>query len=99
VLNYGSRLTGADDECPSWSHHESSELYYAVGEEVYKVSLHGARAIRGGHALGGSIRCSKKRGSAKEMLEVSGRLGLGQTCPGQPWPLLTQVRGRCPTLK
>lgn len=97
ILNYGSRLMGADDTCPSWSRHESSELFYVVGDEVYKVKLSGARATRGGHALGGSIRCSKKRGSAAEMRPVGSRFG--QTCPGQPWPLLTQVRGACPTLK
>lgn len=97
VLNYGSRLMGADETCPGWSRHESSELFYGVGDEVYKVKLGGARATPRGHALGGSIRCSKKGGSADEMLQGAGRFG--QTCPGQPWPVLTQVRGPCPRLK
>lgn len=97
VLNYGSRLMGADETCPGWSRHESSELFYAVGDEVYKVKLGGARATPRGHALGGSIRCSKKCGSADDMLPAAGRFG--QPCPGQPWPVLTQVRGPCPRLK
>jgi hypothetical protein len=97
VLNYGSKLLGADERCPAWRRHESSELFFAVGDEVYKVKLNGAWATPRGHALGGSIRCSKKPGSADEMLRLSRRFG--KPCPGQPWPVLTQVRGPCPRLK
>jgi hypothetical protein len=88
ALNFGTRDEPYDDRCPDLRRLEKSELYYAVGNEVFKVTLQ-AVSFRGGHAAT-AVRCSKKRGSAGdfERLRVN--------CPGRPWRRVTQSDGRCP---
>jgi hypothetical protein len=98
ALNYGSHTSRVDSICAhDYLEHESSELFYAIGDTVYKVKIYDAIAGAGGHALSGRIRCSKKRpGSAEEAKRLMHRLGTH--CPGVPWPRLSQIRGRCPRL-
>ncbi len=96
ALNYGARVSpGA--ACPAWRTHESSELFYGLDGAVYKVSLRGMLDLGDRHLLGGSLRCSRKGGSAADFRGGLAQL-VGQRCPDQPWPLLTQVRGPCPRL-
>lgn len=98
VLNYGSHTRRAEPVCSyQYLEHENAELFYVVGDTVYKVKLYDAVTFQGWHALGHRIRCSKKKpGSAAKAEQVARRLGTA--CPGLPWPALTQIRGSCPRL-
>ena len=95
ALNYGSDVHDPPPGCDLRSH-EKSELYYGIGNSVFKVTMSGAVVIAGRHGLGGGLRCTKKRGSAADMRSFAARLG--RRCPRLPWRAITQARHGCPPL-
>jgi hypothetical protein len=88
VLNFGTRRSPYAERCPGLERLEKSELFYAVGDEVWKVTLH-AVALGGGHAAF-RVQCVKKGGSARDVQRFR------ENCPGRAWSRVTQSGGRCP---
>lgn len=88
VLNFGTRRSPFDERCPGLERLEKSELFYAAGDEVWKVTLH-AVARGSGHAAV-RIRCVKKGGSPRDFERFR------PNCPGRPWTRVTQSGGSCP---
>jgi len=88
ALNFGTREEPYDARCAELLRLEKSELFYGVGDEVFKVTLH-AVALRGGYAVR-ALRCTKKGGSPRDFDR------LRVNCPGRPWFRVTQSGGVCP---
>jgi hypothetical protein len=95
ILNYGSKIDQPAPHC-TLRGQEKSELFYAVGEEVFKVTIRGAYVLGDRQALGSSVRCVKKQDSAAEMKRLGPRIGLH--CPRLPWLVITQARQGCPAM-
>lgn len=88
VLNFGTTSRPFGDGCEMLTRLEPSELFYAVGDEVYKVKLQTV-SYGGGHAVI-DLRCTKKGGSARDFDKARAN------CPGRPWTRVTQAGGKCP---
>jgi hypothetical protein len=88
VLNFGTRKSPVGAQCAGLNRLEKSELFYAIGDSVYKLSLHAVSSPEGYAAE--SVTCLKKRGSPRDFHR------LRVNCPGRAWTRVTQSDGQCP---
>jgi hypothetical protein len=88
VLNFGTREKPSATRCAELNALEKSELFYAIDDRVFKVTLKGVSS-RGGYAAT-AVRCVKKGGSPRELERLL------VNCPGRTWTRVTQSGGLCP---
>ena len=90
ALNYGRRAWPAKEGCyPEWQELEDSEMYYAVGERVYKVKLYDGYRVGQRHGILRPPRCVAKRPDDK----ASKMEGFQTRCRAPGWPAVTQATG------
>ncbi len=87
ALNYGSREWPVREGCNrEWQRLEGSELYYAVGERTYKVSVQGPYRDGARFGLLNKIRCFAKDPRHK----ASDMEGMRSRCRAPGWPVVSQ---------